>query len=132
MSHISVYSLANLLIDKSNENDRKNREIAEKMILKELERNFINLTERQEDSMGNLKLLLKVNQKAVPGKTGEVEILINKDNTLTIDVSKAPGKACKELTQPLEMILGPPISVKYKQEYYDTKVPLNDRKKSSI
>ncbi len=121
MSHISVYDL----LPQRAAQEAAARQRAEQLVLSELQRNFIELVERQEDALGNLRLLLKVNPKAVPGKTGDVEITIKTDNTLTIDVSNAPGQACKQLTQPLEMALGTPISVHYKPEYHDSKVRLS-------
>jgi hypothetical protein len=146
MSHISTYNLtpqlgarlatqsliSNLKLQGQNrrnlqqEEFAKNRRNAEQLVLSELRRNFVELTSRQEDPVGNLRLLLRVNSRAVPGKTGEVEVLINSDNTLSIDVSNAPGSACKELTESLELALGNPISVHYKPEYHDGRVRLND------
>jgi Protein of unknown function (DUF2997) len=124
MSHVSIYSLA--MMQANAEGVAEARQRAEALVLSELRRNFVELAERQEDAIGNLRLLLKVSSKAAPGKTGEVEILINTDNTLTIDVNNAPGEACKQLTQPLEIALGSPISVQYKPEYYDYKVRLQE------
>jgi len=132
MSHISIFSLGAILaIDANNSSQKSAREAearrkAEELILSELNRNFIELVERQEDASGNLKLLLRVNQKAVPTKSGNVEIVIDSNKqTLKVDVSDAPGKACKEWTQPIELILGPPLSIHYKNEYYEGKVPLS-------
>ncbi|MUG95795.1 DUF2997 domain-containing protein [Scytonema sp. UIC 10036] len=106
------------------------RQRVEEIVLSELHRNFMELAQRQEDAAGNLRLLLTVNSVAAPGKTGDVEILIKADNTLSVDVSNAPGQACKELTQPLEMALGTPISVHYKPEYHDGKVRLIDQQQN--
>ncbi|MCP2729026.1 DUF2997 domain-containing protein [Limnofasciculus baicalensis] len=142
MSHISTYSIAHLSpmirdrlaqIQANSMNlqaqiqaNAAARKRAEEIVLSELSRNFMELAQRQEDAAGNLRLLLKVNPQSAPGKTGDVEILIKSDNTLSIDVSNAPGQVCKELTQPLEMALGTPISVHYKPEYHDGKVRLMD------
>ena len=146
MSHISTYrltpqlgaSLANQSLraninlqaqqyrNMQQEEFAESRRNAEQFVLSELRRNFIELADRQEDSVGNLRLLLRVNSRAVPGKVGDIEVLINSDNTLSIDVSNAPGPACKELTESLEIALGNPISVHYKPEYHDGKIRLNN------
>lgn len=147
MSHVSTYSIAHLRpmmrarlaaqmqanIINSQAQIQANaaaRQRAEEIVLSELSRNFMELAQRQEDAVGNLRLLLKVNSAAAPGKTGDVEILIKADNTLSVDVSNAPGQVCKELTQPLEMALGTPISVHYKPEYHDGKVRLTDQQQN--
>jgi hypothetical protein len=125
MSHVSIYSLA--IMQANAEGQAAARQKAEALVLSELRRNFVELTERKEDAVGNLRLLLKVSSKAAPGKSGDVEILINTDNTLSMEVSNTPGETCKQLTQPLEMALGNPISVQYKPEYYDSKVRLQNQ-----
>lgn len=142
MSHISTYRLApllpsllkdaNLTSEEIRQREAEARKRAEELILSELQRSFLELAERQEDAAGNLRLLLKVNPQAAPEKTGEVEVVIKPDQTLTLDVSNAPGKACKELTQPLEMALGAPVSVHYKKEYYESKVRLPQKSRGRV
>lgn len=126
MSHITVYSLA--MMGSADANEREIRERIEKLVVSELKRNFLEVSGRMEDTLGNLRLLLKVNEKSAPGKTGDVEITIKKDKTMAVDVSNAPGKACMELTKPLEMVFGPPLSVKYKTEFGQGKARLPERK----
>jgi hypothetical protein len=127
VSHITVYSLTK--IETTNAGEREIRERVEQMVVSELSRNFLEVSTRCEDALGNLRLLLKVNEKSAPGKTGEVEITIKKDKTMEVDVSGAPGKACVELTKPLEMAFGPPLSVRYKSEFGQGKIRLPERKK---
>jgi len=127
VSHVTVYSLE--MIESMEAGEREARERIERIVVSELRRNFLEVTERGEDAVGNLRLLLRVNQKSAPGKTGEVEITIKKDKTMEVDAGNAPGKACVELTKPLEMTFGPPLSVKYKQEYHQGKIRLPEQKK---
>ena len=127
MSHVTIYSLE--MIEAMEGNERETRERIEQIVVSELKRNFLEVSKRGEDALGNLSLLLKVNDKAAPGKTGDVEITIKKDKTMEVDAGNAPGKACVELTKPLEMTFGPPLSIKYKQEFHLGKIRLPERKK---
>jgi hypothetical protein len=127
VSHVTIYSLA--MMGSANANERENRELIEKLVVSELKRNFLEVSGRMEDALGNLRLLLKVNEKSAPGKTGDVEITIKKDKTMSVDVSNTPGNTCVELTKPLEMVFGPPLAVKYKTEFRQGKARLPERKK---
>lgn len=127
MSHVTVYSLE--LIESMEGSERESRERIEQIVVSELKRNFLDVSQRGEDALGNLRLLLRVDEKSAPGKTGDVEITIKKDKTMEVDAGNAPGKACVELTKPLETTFGPPLSVKYKQEYHQGKIHLPERKK---
>jgi hypothetical protein len=117
------------MIESMEGSERVARERIEQIVVSELKRNFLEICERSEDALGNLRLLLKVNQESAPGKTGDVEITIKKDKTMEVDVGNAPGKSCVELTKLLEMTFGPPLSVKYKQEYHTGKICLPEPKK---
>lgn len=128
MSHITLYSIA--MMESADASEREIRGRIEKIVVSELKRNFLEISERSEDALGNLRLLLKVNEKSAPGKTGDIEVTIKKDKTMEVNAGNAPGKACVELTRPLEMVFGPPLSVKYKTEYGQGKIRLPERKKT--
>jgi len=127
MSHVTIYSLA--MIESMESSERESRERIEQIVVSELKRNFLEIFERAEDALGNLRLLLKVNEISAPGRTGDVAITIKKDRKMEVDVSNAPGKACVELTKPLEMSFGPPLSIKRKKEYYRGKIRSMKRKR---
>lgn len=127
MSHITLYSIA--MMASADISEREIRERLEKIVVSELKRNFLEISERSEDALGNLRLLLKVNEKSAPGNSGDVKITLKKDKTMEVDVGNAKGKNCVELTKPLEMVFGPPLSVRYKPGYGKGRIRLAERKK---
>ena len=106
MSHVSVYSLgaallgAALAAEALNSAQRTAREAeirrrTEQLVLAELGRNFAEVVQRQTDAVGNLSAAVESQPRAVPGKTGTVEVVIKSDNTLTLDVAMRPGRPAR-------------------------------------
>lgn len=60
----------------------------------------------------------------------ELNIMIDKDGTVSCEIKGTKGKACTKIMQMIEQILGNAKSKKYTQEYYEEEVVISDTVKT--